>query len=73
MIEEEIFEALKKQAEILFNYKTQLIEAGFTNEQAMKIIIAYQTALINANQMALIEQEKNKLLATTIESNLFKM
>lgn len=57
---------------MMANYRAQLIEAGFTNKQAMKIIIAYQTALINANQMALIEREKNEQLAFTFQNNPFK-
>lgn len=68
----ELLKALREQAQMMANYRAQLIEAGFTNEQAMKIIIAYQTALINANQMALIEREKNEQLAFTFQNNLFK-
>lgn len=67
----EVFEGLKEQAIMMANYRGQLVEAGFTEAEAMKIIIAYQAAIINAGAMANIERQKNEQLAFAISKHPF--
>ncbi|MBU2701671.1 primosomal replication protein N [Sporomusaceae bacterium BoRhaA] len=62
LLSAEVIKSMQETAEMMVTYRNALIENGTSEQDALKMTIAYQGQQMEAALKATIEREKNQLL-----------